>query len=1033
MNATLSPDVDTPPAVSPLAPLLIVLKALASLQFTVALFALSLVLVFFGTVAQIDNGIWVVVDRYFWSWAVMIPFELLAKIGHVFFFLPTSTNFPGRFPFPAGKMLALLLCINIVAAHLVRFRLTWKRSGVLILHAGLLLLLAGEVITREASLEQQMLIDEGGAANYAADIRNAELVFIAKGKDGRVIGLPQSRLVQGTTIRDAALPVDVYVKEFLRNSKLEKREATTDDANPATVGVGLLWKAKRLPEVSGVDNEQKHDIPAAYLEFKNKETGASLGTHLVSMQIGLMDNSEDLSVIDTTYEVTLRPSRYYKPFTLQLQNFRFDKYVGTRKAKNYSSEVRLIDPELGVDEVVTISMNNPLRHRGETFYQSSFDEVNESYTILQVVRNPGWLLPYAACVVVSLGMMIHFSIVLYGFLWKRFQRRADDGPVSDSVLKKWLPALAVLSVAIAFGGVAGRAMTVPGDGYDLDGFSRIPVADGGRIKPIDTVARVHLRMMSGSEVFKTADGSQPAVKWLLDTMTAGDFSTKGPAYEYPVFYIENEHVLALLALWPRPGFKYSLAEIAAKWEPFAEAFRKAEEKKDKERTPDERKVLEVGRKFQYFLGFNQGSAPQMLALDPAAENWQSLAELRQKLRAAAATTVLAAAGIKPEDARNITEEQARELGPKLADELDRRMDEQTSVALWNGMIRAYKLRDPDRFNEAVAQYHRYLDAKGVPLTSTRLEIILNRMQPLYYVIGFYVVAFGLAFVGFLVEGWAEPLRKAALGVMLVTLALHVVALILRMIIQGRPPVTNLYSSAVYIGCGCAGLSILMEFIYRRGVATVIGAVLGFGASLIAHNLLGSNEDTLEMMQAVLDTNFWLATHVTCITFGYVATYVASAFGIAWIIAAVFVPSTTRDQGKDITRMTYGITCFATFLSFVGTVLGGIWADQSWGRFWGWDPKENGAILLVIWNVLILHARWAGLIKDRGIAVLAVLGGCVTTWSWFGTNQLSVGLHAYGFSSELARLCLGVWCVLGVVAGVGTLIPRAKWASHLAQS
>ena len=126
-------------------------------------------------------------------------------------------------------------------------------------------------------------------------------------------------------------------------------------------------------------------------------------------------------------------------------------------------------------------------------------------------------------------------------------------------------------------------------------------------------------------------------------------------------------------------------------------------------------------------------------------------------------------------------------------------------------------------------------------------------------------------------------------------------------------------------------------------------------------------------------------------------------------------------------MTYGIICFAMLFSFIGTVLGGIWADQSWGRFWGWDPKENGALLIVIWNAVILHARWGGMVKNRGIALLSIVGNMVTGWSWFGTNQLGVGLHAYGFNDQLARGLTMFWISQLVVLAIG-LFPKEKWWS-----
>jgi ABC-type transport system involved in cytochrome c biogenesis permease subunit len=151
-----------------------------------------------------------------------------------------------------------------------------------------------------------------------------------------------------------------------------------------------------------------------------------------------------------------------------------------------------------------------------------------------------------------------------------------------------------------------------------------------------------------------------------------------------------------------------------------------------------------------------------------------------------------------------------------------------------------------------------------------------------------------------------------------------------------------------------------------------------------------------MMRAVLDTNFWLATHVVIITLGYSACFLAGGIAIAWILRRAFggIPPATSASMRG---MVYGVICFATLTSFVGTVLGGIWADQSWGRFWGWDPKENGALLIVIWNAIILHARWGGMVKERGMMVMAVFGNIVTSWSWFGTNMLGIGLHSYGFT------------------------------------
>src|SRR5262249_1960988 len=268
----------------------------------------------------------------------------------------------------------------------------------------------------------------------------------------------------------------------------------------------------------------------------------------------------------------------------------------------------------------------------------------------------------------------------------------------------------------------------------------------------------------------------------------------------------------------------------------------------------------------------------------------------------------------------------------------------------------------------------------------------------YQCIGLYVATCALSLLGLLAfafkPDWSRFARWPAVGITMLALAVHSYGLFERMIIQDRPPVTNLYSSAIFIGWGAVLVGLVLELVFSYGVANLVGGVIGFATTIIAHNLASDSGDTMEMMQAVLDTNFWLATHVTMVTFGYVATYVAGFLGMAFIILGITTPLLNKDFFKALSNMIYGVVCFATMLSFIGTVLGGIWADQSWGRFWGWDPKENGAVLIVIWNAIVLHARWGGLVKQRGLAALTVLGNIVTTWSWFGTNKLGVGLHSY---------------------------------------
>ena len=299
------------------------------------------------------------------------------------------------------------------------------------------------------------------------------------------------------------------------------------------------------------------------------------------------------------------------------------------------------------------------------------------------------------------------------------------------------------------------------------------------------------------------------------------------------------------------------------------------------------------------------------------------------------------------------------------------------------------------------------------------------MAPFYHCCALYVLAFVLGALAWL--GWSGPLNRTAFVLLTITLAVHSLALLARIYISGRPPVTNLYSSAVFIGWGVVALALVMELVFRNGLGNAVAAALGFASLLIAHNLAGDG-DTFTVLQAVLDTQFWLATHVVCITFGYATTFLAGGLGVLYIVRGVCTPTLTQAASKELARMIYGIVCFSIFFSFVGTVLGGLWADDSWGRFWGWDPKENGALMIVLWNALVLHARWDGMEKARGLAALAVGGNIVTCWSWFGVNELGVGLHSYGFTEGVLRT-LGLFVASQTALIILGSLPRSLWWSH----
>ena len=361
----------------------------------------------------------------------------------------------------------------------------------------------------------------------------------------------------------------------------------------------------------------------------------------------------------------------------------------------------------------------------------------------------------------------------------------------------------------------------------------------------------------------------------------------------------------------------------------------------------------------------------------------------------------------------------------LAESAAPRGEQDPALGPWARLSVAYMAQDPGSFSRAVAEV-RAVDAAARPEAVAQAvhEVVFNRAQPFYTGMVVYVLAL-LALFG----SWAwKPrlLQPAAYGLLVAGALIHTAGLVSRVILQGRPPVTNLYSSAVFVGWAAVLLGVVIERMYRRGFATAVAASAGFASLIVAHHLSGTG-DTMEMMRAVLDSNFWLATHVVTITIGYSGTFLAGAIAIGYTLRKHLARRPDPGTTKALVATTYGVVCFALFFSFLGTVLGGIWADQSWGRFWGWDPKENGALLIVLWNAIILHARWGGFVRERGIMAMAIFGNVITSLSWFGVNMLGVGLHSYGFMDSafysLTAFIASQLALMGL-----TLAPARFWAS-----
>ncbi|BDG10874.1 cytochrome c biogenesis protein [Anaeromyxobacter paludicola] len=573
------------------------------------------------------------------------------------------------------------------------------------------------------------------------------------------------------------------------------------------------------------------------------------------------------------------------------------------------------------------------------------------------------------------------------------------------------------ALPLAAGGLALAAalftMLPPGPvrGFDVDGFGRLPVLEGGRVKPADSVARNSLLMIRSQQSFRYQGRTVSADEWLLDVMFRPEV-----ADQQPVFVINDPDVLGLMGMKQTSERYFSFRTIAPYLEEVQKQATAAHPIDAKLRTRFQSAVVNLfDRAYLYYRLKNTvqlEGAP--LAAELAAPLAPGAASRQDALAELAFFRPLAPPPGAPADAwRSVGE--ALRRSPAAADAPDLRALA-AAAAAWGA-------QDAGAFNAAVASLAGQVRAgRPAAVSQAGSEVLFNRAEPFYLGMVIYVLALLVLFAS-----WAwkpQLLQPTAFALLVAGAIVHTGGLASRVILQGRPPVTNLYSSAVFVGWGAVLLGVVLERIYRKGFGTAVAAAAGFASLIVAHHLTGDG-DTMEMMRAVLDSNFWLATHVVTITIGYSGTFLAGAIAIAYTLRRHVAPRLDPATTRTLVSMTYGVICFALFFSFIGTVLGGIWADQSWGRFWGWDPKENGALMIVLWNAIILHARWGGYVREKGIMAMAIFGNVITSLSWFGVNMLGVGLHSYGFMDKafwaLAAFIGSQLAIMGLC-----LLPRRFW-------
>lgn len=586
-------------------------------------------------------------------------------------------------------------------------------------------------------------------------------------------------------------------------------------------------------------------------------------------------------------------------------------------------------------------------------------------------------------------------------------------------------------------GSSGAQASVPPE--QLDAFGRLPILHEGRLKPMDSFARLHYRAVTG----KAAPRDNTALHWLAEAL----FNPARAVLE-PHFAVPDADARHRLGLPDAAGKVYPFQDIAGAMMRQKELLEKLETTETKNQTRDERILRALFRHandFRQTIGTFSLLLPITMPLDPSVRERLQLqpeapVTLLQllKLKPAIMEVLQATVATKKSDIASYSvEEQRLALLAYQISLLEAVGDQNTLLRLlppqwdgdntwrspwditrqslsgaatvpffaaWQALATAWQQNDASGWDAALRRIEALNSAAQPELRHVALgwEISLNRWQP--FNASLWLVLAGLALLGLsqLLAARGND-RIAGIGTNL-TLTLMAGALlaqgaglVLRMAILQRPPVTTLYESTLFVSFMALACGLLLSWRRRSPDGLSIGG--GIAALLLLSSLVfGADGDTMQVLVAVLDTNFWLATHVICITTGYAATLVAGMMAHLYLLRRVLRPQELFRAQQDRMHKT---AIFALLFTAVGTMLGGVWADQSWGRFWGWDPKENGALWIVLWLIWLLHGRLAGQLAPLGFAAGIALVNIVVALAWFGVNLLSVGLHSYGFTDAAA--------------------------------
>ena len=578
-------------------------------------------------------------------------------------------------------------------------------------------------------------------------------------------------------------------------------------------------------------------------------------------------------------------------------------------------------------------------------------------------------------------------------------------------------------------------------------FGRLPVLSGGRVKPLAVFAREYLTAFSGKGTLREG-GS--ALSWLAEVLFNPSLS-----FERNIFKISNPEVVDSLGLEKRKKSLYSFNELSQALDKIIENLNTIKNKPEKNRALIETQLLnlygtvmaysQLSRSFSLILPLFSVSTPfAVKKTGLIAEKQYSYLEVLkfQKKWEAEVTKITQKKKINQLSkgemelllftfkmdrvARDEENNLFRIIPPQWSENKTLWLSPWDLVRTGGGspataqymesfshLIKVYqKESDTTTISSSVEKVYQQSLQLSKGIISSKIlfmEKLLDDIKFFNKSLLFYILALVLLFFG----GWLrlkkqELLFNIAFISLIIGFLFHLMGVVFRIVIMARPPVATLYESFIFVALVTVGFGLFLKQVKKDNIGLLVGSLAGGFLHIVALKYKGP--ESLELLVPVLNTNFWLAVHVLCITTGYACALVTSLIAHAYIFLKCFSKKVTKQAFTKLHKSITGMSFLALFFCLFGTILGGIWADQSWGRFWGWDPKENGALFIVLWFLVLFHGKMAGLLKEKGFALGHILTNITVALSWLGVNLLSVGLHSYGFVSSTAY-GLAIFCFL----------------------